>query len=616
MSQENRDKVDEMSKETANSAEVDPKQVPPQAGSSTPATAPTQSRLGRLTSALISKLLVPKEFENLISSGAISINNEKLPIHLLPTDGSDDQSGYALSSVLGKLIASNPGLSGDLVDYTISDLQNAVEQATEKRYQDPSTSHFTQPPTKFGTDVICEEDIARLSQLRKLDNNRENVVRILDSCSMFHTLSGSKFSKPEFLRLVKLSLPNRAHETCDAVCTSSNNDPIEVYRILSLRFDNRKSKDQVLHELQRLQSADLSIIEAFERIYDLVINLRDKSVSIDQRCYEEGMRLLRARVNPTTFATIRTLLREHKNPESFYTLYSVCKDYFGQDPSLIYRPSVLNGQPIQGVQLTPPQQVAQVHPTGTNANPDKQSPNQQNEIDSLRQDLKADIKNIRNDMLNAVNAISKKGKSQTGGAKAKNKKNKANKSTAGQNQSQNNNCFGCGLEGHWLANCPQRSNNKNPNYAQSNCVIHPNGKHTNMACLAQRSPCQFSASHQTHMAGDCKRPVNAKPNNQANVMPMGLQPMVPQPGGIQHVMAYPFAPMNQFAVPQNVQYMQGLSRTLAQDGQVHQMAPQPAITHHQLPMLQQASEPVKQQPTGSDVDRLRERMMRAMNDGQ
>ena len=593
MSQESRDKSKEMSKELATKVEVDPKQVPPQAGSSQPATAPTQSRLGRLTSALISKMLVPKEFENLISSGAISINNEKLPIHLLPTDGSDEPSGYTLSSVLGKLIASNPGLSGDLADYTISDLQNAVQQAMEEKYKDPSTLHFTKPPSKFGSEVISEDDIARLSQLRKLDNNRENVVRIMDSCSMFHTMSGSKFSKPEFLRLVKLSLPNRAHETCDAICTSSNNDPVEVYRILSLRFDNRKSRDQVIHELQGLHSADLSLMEAFERIYDLVINLRDKSVSIDNRGYEEGMRLLRARVNPTTFATIRTLLREHKNPESFYTLYSVCKDYFGQDPSLIYRPSVLNGQPVQGIQVPPVQAVQQTQVNSSN-NVDPGMPDvTQSDLNTLKHEivkLKEAVKNLLNANQNEETDEESESESECDQISESN--------------------TGAGL-GQGRVICHSCEQSRPVNYAKSSCVLHTNGKHTNQACRNQRSPCQFAPHHNSHTAGECRRPLNAKPAS---------EPQIPQQGGVQNVMSYPFAQAYSNMPYGQVPFMPGHPG-------MHGGSVQPAIhlssgamgaipnplTQVAHPMIQQATSQFRQ-PDVTDVDRLRDRLRSVLNE--
>ena len=472
-----------------------------------------QSRLGKLTSAILNKILVPREFENLLESGAIKIDQGKIPLSLMSSERDENkvQTEFSLSSMLGSIIAGHPELAGDFADYTQQDLQNAIVQAASSHRKDGSSVNYTKPPVNFGNATITEDDLSRLSQLRKLDNNKENVIRILESCTMFHNLSGAKFSKPEFLRLVQLSLPNRAHETCSAACHSSNYDPEQVFRILSLRFDTRKSKDAVLHELQKVGTSDLSLLESFEKIHDLIIHLRDKSIDIDSRCFEECLRLLKARVSPTTYCTIKTMLKDHKNEHSFYTLYAICKEFFAEDPALTDRPS--NNK-----------KVSQIVAEATGSDDSK--------VDKDLKELKELVTSLK------VSNVGQKDNEKDSKSKSKNKnKNKA-KSTKSKSQKQKQNanvqCFKCGQNGHYSNNCTQQVSSNATEYASAPCAIHGNG-HTNKACTAQRSPCTFAPNHSNHLASDCRRPLNARPRAQAVQYQHQTPYLTPPPANMQGV---------------------------------------------------------------------------------
>lgn len=483
------------------------------------------------------KILMSKSEKDLLDlqkRGALTLDMGKVPAYLAPQSDPDH-----LSHLLRSLIKGTVSNNKDLENITEEDLNVLVQRLHPS--EPKISTHFITPPSKFGDCSLSDSDLSYLRNLRKDYKDSFDIEAILLLYNKFMEERQHRYTEKAVIDAIHILMPPNIIGSLNVLKRRKNLTLREIYSELCETFGTTKSTEILILEIYKAVKDSKSTAELLNSFTKIINETISDIELINKLLINETKNYMRTHLGSAITNVIDiTFNMGHK--KDFRALAHICQSQFHDD--------------IQ-------EKTKKVHNINTDCevNPIVDSIN--NLISTLKDNMQPQSEN-----------------------RVEQPPDKA--------------CFNCKLTGHLFRDCPSKIDKQKYGarpkttkskfsgqklaYNEAKCVIHINSTHLNNQCNNQKKPCEFKPNHNSHLAGDCRRPMGSKNDFNPNMQTQN----------------HPFPTQNAFMgqVPQNQfshQFFNRAPQPMA-GGNPQGVYHNPQLHHLQTPMGNPQTQPNTQSP--------------------
>ena len=450
-----------------------------------------------------SKLSCSKDYlEQLNAKGAILLDQNKVglkDLHALQVLPSNSDS---LTNLLTNLVVSGSDQNEDLATVKMSDIQSLVQGLKPENTEVLGTpKHFVQAPQTFGQKSLPADLEGKLTKASKGVKDTFTLEMSLKEANAIHEAHKSELSVHSFLRILLYLVPRDAQSKVAAAATRPVGEVriADLYEDLQLRYGTVRSHQELLTLINEAEKDVSNFWTYVEKLMSICDMSGDYNEAISDLAVTQFYKLLERFFGSAARLSVKSVMLA-TGKEDFRTLYRIIRANFKKDWD---RP--LSRKQVNAIHSWE-DPVGADQPTGTG------------KIDPSPADRQTAINQVQGGPPSGIDA---------NGVRV---------------------CFACGSYSHQVESCPVRrqkrlakgnvgqnfKGNRPPPtrpsknrsmastgpriYCDMPCNIHTSGSHTNKDCILQKDSCNFSASHQSHSQGECRRfisPSQPPPSGQA-----------------------------------------------------------------------------------------------------